>query len=204
MDLSEGASKDDAVMQTSLCLGARSISNVQKASESCEEMHTALDEGSPAAVVHKSLSEPSGVQHNAPQATPLTKSSGQASGIKKLLDNFYEILSRDPRLQDLLFRYDPSLKTLSGMIQKAKIAFNPSHLPLVGFVHKVVEAKQVGVGSYSIRALPMESESIEVSEGDMTEELIRMKKNLDAYAARQGTRASINNESLTDLCLQLS
>ena len=38
----------------------------------------------------------------------------------------------------------------------------------------------------------------------MTEELIRMKKNLDAYAARQGTRASINNESLTDLCLQLS
>ena len=56
------------------------------------------------------------------------------------LEQLYVKVKDDPRLLDLLHRYSPEIKNVDGCLQKAKIAFHPSHLPYLGNVFKAKEA----------------------------------------------------------------
>jgi len=130
----------------------------------------------------------------------------------------YEVVSKDPRFQDYLFKYMPQLSSISGALQKARIAFHPSHIPLFGVFAKVAEAVDAGrtkkrldaskqscsgrtssteTGNTSSCVSTESLEQLEVSVSSQVERFVQddietMCMNSKAFLARKSSRATLS------------
>ena len=59
-----------------------------------------------------------------------------AASAKETLASYYVHVRDDPRLVNLNFKYNPKVDGVAGGLQKAAIAYDPSHLPIFGLATK--------------------------------------------------------------------